>query len=83
MPIGAGSAARLRAVLGGAAATLTLLACGGKGIDTSPAPSGGGPDCGQARLKSAVLDTTRQWYLFPSCCPRILIRPRSPRSTIS
>ena len=65
---GAGPAARLRTLLLATVATLVLPGCGGKGIDTSPAP-GGGTDCGAARLNSAVLDTARQWYLFPELLP--------------
>jgi C-terminal processing protease CtpA/Prc len=49
-----------------------VVACGGRGIDESPGPvppPGGVADCGQARLKAAVLDTARQWYLFPELLP--------------
>ena len=58
----------------GCAATLLLAACGGKGIDTSSAGTTTGTttttvDCSQARLKQAVLDTARQWYLFPESLP--------------
>lgn len=68
MRSGGGRAARRRILLGAATAALTLLGCGGKGIDTSPAPSGT-TDCSATRLKSAVLDTARQWYLFPELLP--------------
>ncbi len=53
-----------------------MLACGGKGIDTSPTPSTPGTttsaDCTTPRLNQAVLDTARQWYLFPETLPASL-----------
>jgi carboxyl-terminal processing protease len=54
-----------------------LTACGGGGIDSSsgasgatlPAVSAGGSDCSSTRLKQSVLDTAREWYLFPELLP--------------
>ncbi|MFO1428096.1 MAG: S41 family peptidase [Steroidobacteraceae bacterium] len=58
-------------LLAAAAATLGLLsACGGKGIDTAAAGTGSSnPACTPAALKDAVLQTTRDWYLFPETLP--------------
>jgi C-terminal processing protease CtpA/Prc len=62
---------RLPTLLLAAACTALLLgACGGKGIDAPASGSGNGSsDCTQARLKDAVLQTTREWYLFPETLP--------------
>ncbi len=52
-----------------------MLGCGGRGVDTSPTPSSPGStttaaaDCSAPRLNQAVLDTARQWYLFPETLP--------------
>lgn len=67
--------AALRGLAIACVAALVVLGCGGKGIDTSAtgATPGGttvvAADCSQARLKQAVLDTARQWYLFPETLP--------------
>jgi carboxyl-terminal processing protease len=50
-----------------------VLGCGGKGIDTAPTATTPGTttsaDCSATRLNQAVLDTARQWYLFPETLP--------------
>ncbi len=52
-----------------------VLACGGKGVDTSPTattpgtPTTATADCSTLRLNQAILDTARQWYLFPETLP--------------
>jgi C-terminal processing protease CtpA/Prc len=50
-----------------------VAACGGKGIDTAPTSTLPGittsVDCSVPRLNQAVLDTARQWYLFPETLP--------------
>lgn len=55
------------------AAALLVSACGGKGIDTSPTSGLPGAtsaaDCSTASLDQAVLNTARQWYLFPETLP--------------
>jgi C-terminal processing protease CtpA/Prc len=62
---------RLVTLIGTALCTAALLvACGGKGIDTPASGTGtGSTECTQARLKDAVLATTREWYLFPETLP--------------
>ncbi len=65
-----------RPVLVSAAAAI-LAGCGGGGIEsgggstgsTIPAVSSGGSDCSATRLKQTVLDTAREWYLFPELLP--------------
>jgi C-terminal processing protease CtpA/Prc len=67
-----GGLSALRPAALGALAAMLVIACGGRGIDDSPGPvppPGGVADCGQTRLKSVVLDTARQWYLFPELLP--------------
>ena len=55
------------------AVVLLVLGCGGKGIDTAPTATTPGTttsaDCSPPRLNQAVLDTARQWYLFPETLP--------------
>ena len=64
---------RLRGIALACAAAALGLACGGKGVDTSPTPASPGTttavDCSPLRLNQAVLDTARQWYLFPETLP--------------
>ena len=64
-----------RILLSSLIATL-VVGCGGGGIDSSvPAPGASTPpptagvDCGQTRLKQSVLETARDWYLFPELLP--------------
>lgn len=66
-------ARRLCAAVAAAGVVLLAAGCGGKGIDTSPTASDPGSiasaDCSPPRLNAAVLDTARQWYLFPELLP--------------
>ncbi|MEZ5486745.1 MAG: S41 family peptidase [Steroidobacteraceae bacterium] len=64
---------RLRACIATAVVALLAAGCGGKGIDTAPTSSDPGSihsnDCSPAQLNAAVLNTAREWYLFPELLP--------------
>ena len=63
-----------RIYLMGLAALLTLAACGGGGGgSSSPPPTSGTPsvpaDCSLNERKQWVVDSLREWYLYPETLP--------------
>lgn len=50
-------------------ASALLVACGGKGAGTGSGQVVGGGSCGVTAQKQFVLNTAREWYLFPELLP--------------
>ena len=59
----------VRSILLAACAAVGVASCGGKGAGSGSGQPIGGNSCGATEQKQFVLNTARDWYLFPELLP--------------